>query len=69
MALLPLTEAYAAKPAGQCPLRVIRDWDEASSNSRHVGYVPESGSEIRVLASTTMAFVVDGVARRVIQSR
>jgi hypothetical protein len=48
---------------------VIRDWDEASSSSRHVGYAPESGSEIRVLASATMSLLwVDGVARRVIQA-
>lgn len=32
---------------------VIRDWDEISSSSYDVGYAPESGSEIRILASAT----------------
>jgi len=37
-----------------CPLGVIRDRDEASNRSRHVGYVPESGSKISVLAPAAM---------------
>jgi hypothetical protein len=36
--------------------RVIFDRGEAGSKSRHVGYAPESGSEISVLASATMDF-------------
>jgi hypothetical protein len=35
-------------------LEIIRDWDETSNSSRHVGYFPESGSEITVLPSATM---------------
>jgi hypothetical protein len=55
--------------AAECRLGVIRDWDETSSSSRHVGYAAESGSEIRVLASATMGRCgVDAVARRVIQA-
>jgi hypothetical protein len=37
--------------------RVIRDWADTSNASRHVGYVPGSGSEIRVLPFATMGLV------------
>jgi transposase len=54
---------------GKSPVRVIFDRDAANIISRHVGCAPESGSEIRVLASvTTGRRRVDDAARRVIQA-
>ena len=51
------------------PRRVICDWDETSSRSRHVGCGPESGSKIRVIViCRDRPLRVDGIARRVIQA-
>jgi hypothetical protein len=44
---LQRAKRWTLRTINQCRLWVIRDWDEASNSSRHVGYVPESGSEIR----------------------
>jgi hypothetical protein len=43
-----------ARPQSLSPFRVIFDRGETVGRSRHVGYAPESGSKIRVLASTAM---------------
>jgi hypothetical protein len=61
MALIALQKARAAHGS----YGVIFDRDEAVSTSRHVGYAPESGSKIRVLALTRWILWVDGVARHV----
>lgn len=53
-------------PSGQ--LWVIRYRNEARSWTFHVGYRPESGSKIGVLASAPSPLRVDDVARRVIQA-
>jgi hypothetical protein len=45
---------HSSKIHRQCLRWVIRDWDETRTAPAHVGYAPESGSEIRVLASATM---------------
>ena len=44
----------AAKGGAVRRLWVILDRDEASSNSRHVGCAPESGSKISLLASASV---------------
>jgi hypothetical protein len=46
-----------ASSPDEWPLWVIRDWDETSNSSRHVGYVPKSGSEIRYWHLPPWAFV------------
>jgi hypothetical protein len=43
----------APKSRSKATIRVIFDWGVPTSISRHVGCAPESGSEIRVLASVT----------------
>jgi transposase len=51
-----------------CPLWVIRDWDEAGSKSRHVGYAPKAEVKAHIVVCYDGPPRVDGATRRVIQA-